>query len=663
MTEGQIRFLRNRVHSSMERKEKKLHPIWARIIKEFRINADYVGRFVVENLDTALGNPNLAAAIEAGRTPRLNMTIRKWVALLAMHNPYFMLRNQNPADEAIAWLLEQQLENLERITGQRKVRVKLRYAAALMGTGIIKLGYGSELVYDEEPWADTTPKGAADLGDDKLLPYGPTVEHKPQFKPGDPVAFAVHPRDMFFDVDARVVDEITQYYHRFNPRVIDVLHDDRWDRNARKAVYAHHPQEESKKTYPEQDKELLRLMRRTELVEIYDVPSRQWCVISLQAGVDEPLRDWTPFALEIERPYRLFQPIPDPESPWGIPYALTILGSIMGINELRAKLVDSIGRGGKKVLVFNKTDLEDEDVDVVKDAAHLEIVGINSLGDVPFDQLFHMIDFSVDDAGLLSLQRMLDGDYVEASGLDDPNRFAYRDNPPTATEISTRSAAQSIGVDDMREEYETVLQDVMADLCRIMLQKWPESKLVKVVANDPRIYFWIEIERARVLRDFVLEVKAGSTEKMDKALFRRQLTDLLPRIMELKNAIDADEQRVAQGGSPSPVNPTEILRAVLEEFSPQFADRVLQRKDPATILRRLLAQGAQIDPQNISPELLSQLQPPTPAGAPPPGQQPSNMVDFEARQGVPSPQNVQGALTPDMAAAQSGRMLSEAGGA
>lgn len=659
MSDRQITFLRNRVKAAMRQKEDHLHSRWDMIINEYRCSPNRVAE-VMSSLsqagEYASWDDSLIPALEIGQTPYLPIIIRKWVALLTLRNPYFIIEAQKPEDDAISWILEKSIDNHMSSFDMRQTRNGILYYSGLFGTGIVKNGYASEFVYDEEAWAGNIPAEAEEYADpEKLLPYGITTEATSVVKPGKPASILVHPKDIFFDPDARVLHEVSQIYHRSWRPLCDVLHDERYDKEARAEVRACVPTETERDTYnagEDLDNDLDQSMRRTEIVEVFDVRSRQYCVMSME-GESRMLREWTRFPLDIENPYRFFQPIPDPASPWGIPYALTLLGPCRAQNALRAKMVESVNRGGKRIILMDSASSDQNDIDRVCGARDQSIVAYNFGGKDP-SMLTTVLDFPSVSPELMRLQSMVESDINFISGLDDPSLNQYKSDV-TATEAHIRHQQQSVGIDDIRVRYEDFLEAWAADQCRIILSKWDQTEVVKITGTNPRVFAWAEIERERVLRDFTLKVHAGSTQKLDQATYRRQMTDLLPRIVDLKKQIDMDMQM----GNKSPVSAEAIFEAFMEEFDPRLAERILQRKDPVSIVQRLLQQGVRVD---MSPDLMQELmrrqnpQMPQGMGQPqPPAQgQPG---------GLQKPQTIMTGLPrQDMMSGQTGRMLSEANG-
>lgn len=606
------------------------------------------------------------------RVGHLNVYCRKLNALLNAQDPSFTMENINPGDEAIAELLEHAFEDMVRQIKLKRHSKALCLLALLTGTGITKTGLTSQFVYGEEPYAGRVPQNIdADLGDDAEWPQGELTEPTNfAVRAGDPNVINVPSWNLFTNPGARTLDEVRRFYHLRERPLIDVLRDERLDRKARRQIVPSSSEvdeaEERHEPFPEEEETLRRELRMVKVIEVFDRPSRHYAIFTEEA--ERPLLDWTPFDLPIEHPYRFFCPIPHPTSMWGFPYAYLLVNQTQGINLLRAKIVDAISRDAKTVLAYDSNAIDSEEASEFREAKDGMMLPIKGLGDNP--NFMQTVKFGGANPELLNLQSLLEGDLNFMSGLDDVTRNVYRSgSDATATEIATRQQQQGVTIEDIRDQFEGHLEDVSEDLLRIMLQVWGEERIIKVVGDDPRLFFWIAVERQRVLNNFSIKVNAGSTEKLDKAAYRRQLIDLTPRILEIKQHIDNDAMRTMQGLPPSEVNSQELLRLMLEAFDPRLANKILRRRDPVALLQRLIQQHHMFA-RGMSPELQQQLQlrmqPPQQMGMMgqgQPGQMPENVVSFEERTRNPQAMAMQfGQPTQDTAAGQTGRMLSEARG-
>ncbi len=639
MKEDQLRQLKWEFQESRDRKTSWLHKRWRTILNEYKTN-DFDSLFETLTDQVNVGVEAGADAVDT-RLPIVNIIVRRLVALLSIKNPEFSIENVSPRDEAIAWLLETEFNSLmHRHLKFNKTGRRLILEAALLGTGIAKVGFESEFVYDLPAYAERRPRGARDVFGEELFPDGTMTEYtNVTVKQGKPVFRSVRAQDMFFDPGARVLDEVRRYYHRSMRPLIDIQKDMRYKPKARREISGvsvtdwdrQHTTYPTGRNHGHSNPE----QRMAEVIECFDVASRQYCVFSMETQT--PLRDWAPFPFQgVDTPYTFLQPIEDPDGPWGFPYALLFTGAARGYNIIKAHTVDSVGRDGKTVFLGDEN-VEDPYYDAFNRARHGELVKWRD----PENNPIVPVNFGGASPEMLKLKAEFREDIHYASGLTDPSRGEPSDGSKTATETAIRQEQQAIAIEDIRYIVEQFYEDVGADLLKILLQRWPDEEIVKVVGNDVRQYFWIPVERERVLRDFRLNISVGSTEKVDKATERRQIVELVPRIVELTHMIDQENYNVAGGFPPSPIDKLELLKLTLESFDPRLKERVLRQKDPVKLLMRLVKEHGMM-PIEVSPDLKEEIQRIIQANngqAMPhePTQMPGYKADFEERNRVPAP--------------------------
>ena len=666
--------------TSKKRKTETLHVMWSDIMIEYQTDnvwdlLDFIERAV--SLEGSESGQSMARLTEPdsyqsqyfAQYPMINLLCRRIAALLSLKEPEFSIENENPSDEAVAWLLEEHMRSLLRRLKFRTLAKQLVLDNCLFGTEICKVGYGSRYIYGEEPWAGKIPKGTDIPDDEDEWPYGPRTEYGyGVFEDDMPNIIRIRPHDIFVNPGARVREEIRRIYHRSTRYLIDVWHDERLERDAREQCRGTTPKG-LESTFPDaNDWELAAESQKVDVVECLDLASFQYCVFA--EGISTPLRDWQMVPFDVKEVYHWFSLIDNPESVWGIPYAKLLMPSAKAKNLIRGRILDSFDREGKRVRLWD-AGIGDEkfriDLANAEDGANMQVDGW------PQDGLashYHEIDFGGANPELFKLQDGFDWDASVISGLDDPTRNVWKPgSKATATEIATRSNQQEVSLEAFRENFEMHLEEVIADLCRILLQTWDADQMVKVVGDDPRVFFWVPVERNRILGDFRLQVHAGSTEKHDKATYRRQLTEVLPRIVELAQQIDMEAMTAAQTGVQSSVNRTALLEEVLAAFDKRIADKILRRKDPLDLFRRLITQH-HFDPTKIvaSQAFIQKFQqtPMAPGAAPSQSPQPSGQLaapgappiaSFEERNRIPNPTATQfGRFPMD---STSGRELSE----
>lgn len=653
-------------------KKRKLEGDWQSILDEYRMKdfrqiVEYIRTYREVNRDTVLA--------AQGRVAALNLLCRKMMALGNLQNPEFRIDNENPWDEPISAVLEQAFRGMQGAMGWMDTMDPLNMEAVLLGTGIVKIGVDSEYVYGEAAWAGEVATGAqragerereSRLGVEAHTPLGPSTETGNAFvKEGQPSVIHVSSWDIAFNPGAERMAQVRQIYHRQMRPVRDVLQDTRYDVRARRQIWDRQlyslPEERSRaggKTTDWDEYEV-------ECVECFDVPSRHYCVFV--PGLEEqPLRDWTELRIPLRMPYRFYCPIPDPEWIWGIPYALLILGQAQAMNRMRALLIDQIGRDGKVINLYDPELISDEDfvgrMNRAKDGEWVPAPGMNNAQ----TEFWRQVTCGGARPEVLKLMGILERDMNWMSGLTDAARNESQNGDQTATEVQFRAQQQGLTIEEFVMRFETFQEKVAGDVCMVMLSTWNQEKVVKVVGPNPNVFFWVPVERNRVLGNFRLTIVAGSSVKQDKAVVRKQWIELLPRIGELVQQIQNEQMISQQSGQPGPVNWTAVLRYTVELFDPTLGDRILNTRDTAGLLMRLVQQHG-MQPVDVSPALAQMVEASLGGGQGIPDLRSQvtgaggGVVPFEARTGVAAPGRAVGGVLPgEQAGAVSGRALSEA---
>lgn len=663
----QLQALQSELVTSRRQKVQQYHYVWDPILEEYGMNGfsdllGYIREYKVVTEETALGTQ--------GRVGSLNVLCRKVQSLMGLRNPEFLVENENPLDEPIAAVLEAAFKNVMNATEWPAESDDIVMDAVLYGTGISKVGYGSEFVYDESAWSAPVPQKAKRLlgEDEQHLPYGMTTEYTNfRVKEGMPMMQHVSCRDLYLNLGVRHRRDIRRIYQIHRRPVTDVLHDARYDDRAKTQITV-----TSARTAEDRFLYLDVYEQETQYVEViecYDLATRQFCVFTEHAM--RPLRDWTPFPFPIEKPYHFFSPIPMDGTVWGIPYALLILGQAKAINRCRAAVIDAIQRDGKTIIFADAAKFSVEQQLVVQNARDREWCFMDHYD--PVNPPFYAYTFPSVNPDVMQLANLLQQDQNWVSGLTDQTRNSNASQDESATAANLRAEQQNLMVDEFLKRYERFQEQVGGDLAKIMLSRWDPEKLVKVVGPNENIFFWTRLNVERVIGSFTLRIVAGSTQKRDRAVQRKQWQELLPRIAEIYQYIMAEQQQQAQGlMGASPIDWHQVLRETFDLYDPTLARRILRPQNTVNLLMRLMSQHQTL-PAGVSPELAQQVQ----AVAnqrigggygPASGQEgiglgglgggglpavPGGPVPFEVRAGVPSAQPVQG---------QGGQILSETGG-
>lgn len=654
MNDATLRNLQEEFRASREEKIRRYHGVWRPILDEYGLrNFGDVWNHVT-HYKAADDGTHLAGQ---GRIGSLNVLVRKMAGLVSLRDPEFLVKSGNPWNDAVATVLEHAFEQNRRAVGWNRQGKKIVLESCLFGTGLAKVGYGSEFMYDEPAWSAAVPQAAKKLMSDrdKAMPYGLSTESTNfRVQEGMPMMVHVPTQDVFYNLGVRREEDIRRIYHRVRRPLTDVLHDSRYNNKAKGEV--------TLTRWGDVDGGWLYLdtydqdTTFVECIECVDLPSRQYCVFMEHAST--ALRSWTPFPFPIQNPFKRLVPIPHPNDVWGIPYALLILGQAQAMNRLRGVIIEAISRDGKKIFIGNPDGLDEEErrrVELAKDGEFVWIKGFNPEQGSPF---FPM-EFGGARPEVLELVRFVERDQAWVSGLTDAARNDTSGTDETATAVAQRAEQQGLTVDEFVQENEEFQQELAVDMMKIMMSRWDSKKLIRVIGPDPNMYLWTTVELERILGTFTLEVVAGSSMKRDRATERKQFLELMPRLAELDDRIKADLQMQMQTGQPGFINWYEVARQMLDMFDTTLARKIL-RADNMVMLAMRLMDEHQESPLYMSPELERQVtamamrrkmggmtdlsgqeglagmgvaQAGTPTG---PGAAPS----FEVRNGVPAPQAV-----------------------
>ncbi len=615
MKDSGLKALQGEFRDSRDVKVRKLHSVWRPILDEYGLDSfSDVWMHIQRYKNTTDQDTWLAGQ---GRVGSLNVLCRKMSGLVSLRDPEFLVDNSNPWDEPIAAVLEHSFEANRRAVGWNGEMKKATVEAVLFGTGMVKTGYGSEFMFDEPAWSGTMPTGGRSRLDstDQVMPYGLSTETTNfRVQEGMAMMTQVPVADIFYNKGVKREQDIRRIYHRVRRPLVDVLHDSRYNVKARKEAETVRWGDTSDQWLQidpfERDTEFV------EVIECFDLPSRQFCVFTEHASV--ALRDWTLFPFPVQSPYHRFVPIPHPTNVWGIPYALLILGQAQAMNRLRAVIIDQISRDGKKVHVGD-ADRVDEPTRLQfegsRDGDYIWIPGLTPDSPPPFTTL----EFGGASPEILELVRIIERDQAWVSGLTDATRNDTGGGDETATAVQNRQEQQSLTVDEFVAANETFQEGVATDVMKIQMVRWDASKLVKVMGPDPNIYFWTQVNLNRVLGSFTLKVVAGSSVKRDRATQRKQWQELMPVMLNIIQWLKQEQMEAAQGAqaaaaagqpppppSSGPVDWHQILRETFDLYDPTLARRILRPDNTAMLVQRLMEQY-QESPLYMSPDLERQV--------------------------------------------------------
>ncbi|HRS96183.1 MAG TPA: hypothetical protein P5179_13025 [Candidatus Latescibacteria bacterium] len=609
----------------------------------------------------------------------LHIICRKLNTLTTLKNAQFAVSAKKPIDEPFARLGEKALDReTRRMQWQRRMRT-IGMWTTLTGTGCCKLGIDSMYQYGEAAYSDKIPRKSDYYDEYKDQPYGPLTEYTdPSIRVGEVNMIHIPTTNVFANPEATTRDTVTRWYIRYQRPLIDALRDYRYDPQARGALRGMTTNDARYSVWlDERDDEERLWARYCEVVECFDLSSRQVCVFTEYGN--KPLIDWHNFRLDVFCPLHLFTPIDHPTNWRGMPYAMLIYNQHKSINQLRALLKAKIGSDGKTVYAYDPDRITEEQLTPLRKARDGEWVPIEGLLSMMQngEEFFKVIEFGKPNPDILRMMQMFENDLQFMSGMDEPTRGIETGGEKTATEVSVRQQQQSLTISDYVARNEEFQEEVAGDVLRLVVQNWDQQKLVKVCGSDDDSYFWVNIERERMRTEFDLEVVAGSTEKMDSTTYRRQYNEMTDRLVQVAGVAMQENQLVAQGIQPTGIVWSEVIRRLVNNYEPCLGNQILNKRDPFALMMDLIQQH-NIWPVKMSADLEQRLvaafaSPPPMQGQQPgmqPGQQPGgmppNVVPMPGQQGTPTavqqPQVNSMNAPQDMAGFTSGRQMSEAHG-
>ena len=650
--DSSLEFLQAEFIQSMGDKSSQ-HREWNRILSQYNLATEVDA---VERSDGTTSNIALPSTFQLDATvAMLNVTVRKMQALTSIENPEFVLEARNPGQDTIAEVLEYALAQVQQDVDWVPKLSTCMQSALLTGVGILKVGYGSEYVPGETAWAGNIPKSDKWNSNEKDLPYGPLTEYQDHtIKRKKPALIFVPTKDICFNLGVMRDEDISRIYHRRRRALRDVKHDSRYNAQARKDLSGDFLTEDDIIKFDSIHESEHDQVQFVYEIEVYDKATRQYAVFTENG--EKFLRKWSPWPFDIDCPYHFYSPIPTFGTVWAIPYALLMLNQAEAVNFLRCKLIENIERDGKRIVIYDKNSMGDDDVSDCVESKDGFWVGMDGIYDENGRLKFEKVDFGGANPELQRLVAVYENDFSFLSGLTDAARNSTGGDQ-TATEFAGRQEQQGVTTSDMIFKFELHSEKVAESLLRIMLQEWDDKDMVKILGTDPRVYAWIPLERDRILKDFSLSIVVGSTQKMDKTTQRFQWNEVIDKVLQIIQMMQMEQQ----SGVPGPVDLQEFLRLTLNMYDPSYARKLFRVKDPAQIVSRLI-QNYGIYPAELSPALEAQVRQ---AAIGVPAQQPQQPQG--APQGSPPPGNQQpnpqgGQIPQATVGFQSGRVFSEAQG-
>lgn len=541
----------------------------------------------------------------------LHVLCRKLLTLTSLTRADFSVRSKIPRDEDVAWILDHALRYEVARVGWSKTMRRNGLWAILTGTGIVKLGTDSVFQYDSAAYSGAIPRNANNTGRIKDMPYGGMTEYTSPFvKPGEVNMVHIPTTNVFSNPGATVFETITRLYVRHPRPLIDALRDSRYDTRARGQITTTTPELDEYDIWLDSiDTDARQFTQYCEPVEVIDLASRQVCVIN--EGCDKPLIDWQPMPLNVHNPYKFFTPIESTGTWRGHPYALTIFNQCRAINQLRALLKSKISRDGKTINLYDSDEIDDERLGVLRSTKDGEYFGIPGLGDLLASgkTVIQPLEFGGPNAEILNLINTFENDLQFMSGLDEPTRNMSGGDKKSATEVQVRQAQQNLTIEDYTARNEEFQEDVASDYMRIICQKWPVEKTVRVTGPNPYSYFWVPVRKEMLEgHEFTLEVVAGSTQKQDKVTYRRQLVEMIDRIVPIAQQAAIEAKMKAAGEPTSGLNWEEIIRLLVDAYEPALSNRILGTEDPVQRMIQLAESHGLMPTGSISADMVEALE-------------------------------------------------------
>lgn len=455
--------------------------------------------------------------------------VRQMTATLYMQNPKFYVRPLTPTAEPAVpvWesLLDFEYKYMDGETQDRRMLID----ALLYGTGIQKHGFYAEYGV-EDPLGENPPGGhdIADYGDEGRIPQGPFTEHNTAIKPGHPWKKTIPPFDFLVDPDATCYEECRWVVHRFRRPWIDVVRDRRYDKRARaelkptgKSIWYHdEPWNESR--------EDSRLGRNEAgmctLYEIFDRRRRRIIVVS--DGCEQPLMD-IPFALPIDDPYTILQFFEDETSFWGIPWVDTFSDQVEALNKARTQMWDHLRRWGQTRGAYQVGVMSAQDAFSLANTTQGFLAPVLSN---PKEGI-HIIDPPQMSGDAWRLTELMQRDMDEVSGVSEMARGTSSVN--TATEASFIQAQSGLRVGDMRHMLDRALRNSLRKVAKIIRGFYGPDRVVPIAGPGGAYWQFVQLSPMLLQADLDIDIEPGSTERIDKNVRVRQITEAMDRLMAM----------------------------------------------------------------------------------------------------------------------------------
>lgn len=462
--------------------------------------------------------------------------IRQMASSLAFQDPEMNFRPLTLSGEQAAPIAESIVKLERRIMGSQAEEKDALITCLLYGTAIMKSGYNAEFGVSD-PIANGkvstnqfTTGSMTDGGytDDAVIPQPYETEYSERVNKGHVWQKNVMPWDFLIDPEATSYEDARWAAHRFVRPWISVQRDTRYNAEVRKNIG---PSGRSM-TFDNntlwtnnlqwQDSAEAVDSSLVSLYEIEDKVNKRIIVISDQS--DDPLMVVPiPFIMK-EGIYTILRFIKDDKSFWGAPYSDTFSVQIETLNKLRSQAMDHLQKWGCTRAAYREgSGVTQEQMEAwVRDGVD-SVVCLESgepIGDLI--QIFPQIAIAGD---VWRLMDIFQDDLNKVSGIDELAMGGSSNR--TATADSIQSQQSGLRTSDMRGKYEEFLRTNCRKTLAIIRQFWDINRIVPLFGPDGQLFEEVRVPRETLYAEFDVDIEANSTERVDSAVRKRQITEAM----------------------------------------------------------------------------------------------------------------------------------------
>lgn len=268
-----------------------------------------------------------------------------------------------------------------------------------------------------------------------------------------------------------------------------------------------------------------------------------------------------------------------------------LLEKLQEEHEDTRKSQQSVRKGSKAYVIVDGTAISVNDTVKVEQAADLDIV-VMDLGGAPIGQSIHPGVQPQYNPALYDTSQIRQ-DMEFAVNVSDAARGSV-EQTKTLGEAEILNSHMAQRSNERIDELETMLSELYQYVAELLMLNLDQSMVAQVVGEGA---FWPDMNKDEAFKNVLVEIRAGSTTKPDRAREQKQWTELLPQLTELIPAImDFRARGVADDQNPL----AWLLKETLKRYDERISlDEVLP---PQPQQQSQVANIAQ-----LPPELLQQL--------------------------------------------------------